>query len=81
MLARGGQPLGELEHAVVLLAVAGLVPGLVVEVLPTGIVGANGLDVPVAVGADPDVLPRGRDDERLGPLAVLGVMAEPSAPT
>src|SRR4051794_9026443 len=43
-----------------------------VEILPAPrVVGADRLDVAVAVGADPDIAPGGRDDERLGTLAVL----------
>ena len=49
--------------------VTGQPPLLVVEVLPPpGGVGADGLDVPVRIRADPDVLPRRRDDERRDPL-------------
>ena len=54
--------------------VAGQPPLLVVEVLPApGGVGADGLDVPVRIRADPDVLPCRWDDQRRDPLARLGI--------
>ena len=63
-----GQRLRHLQHPVELLLVAFLLPFLVVEVLAAaGRVGADGLDVPVGVRADPDLLPRGRDDQVLDP--------------
>jgi hypothetical protein len=59
--ADAGESPGELEHVVELLAVAAGAPPVVVAVLPpAGGVRADGLQVPVGVGADPDVCPRGR---------------------
>ena len=85
LLARGRELAGQHAHPVVLLAAPRLVPGVVVEVLAsTGVVGADGLDVPVRVRADPDVLPGRRDDEggdalprlRVDPLPVGVDVAE-----
>jgi hypothetical protein len=49
---------------------------LVVEVLsPTGVVGADCLQVPVGHGADPYLFPRRRDDQQLATLALIGCKA------
>src|SRR5205085_7810174 len=54
------QGTGELEGVVELLLIAPLAPPLVIQVLPpAGGVGADGLEVPVLVGADPDIDPSG----------------------
>ena len=59
-----GQALGEGQDPLVLLGVALDPPLVVVAVLPaSGRVGAEGLDVPAGVRADPDVLPRRRDHQ------------------
>ena len=51
-----------------LRAVPSLAPDVVIAILPsTGGVGAGRLQVAVGVGADPHVLPRGRDRERTDP--------------
>ncbi|HEX6761584.1 MAG TPA: hypothetical protein VF094_02160 [Gaiellaceae bacterium] len=51
-----------------------------VEVLAAaGGVGADGLEVPVAERADPDVLPRRRDRERADPVE-LAAVGEPVSP-
>jgi len=53
-------------------------PLLVVEVLPpTGVVGADCLQVSVGSGADPDLLPSRWDDEQLAALDVLCGKAVP----
>jgi hypothetical protein len=45
---------------------------LVVEVLsPTGVVGADCLQVPVGRWADPNLFPRRRDDQQLATLALF----------
>jgi hypothetical protein len=68
---------GELEHAVELLAVAPLPPGVVVEVLaPPGGVGADGLEMAAGIGADPDVGPRRGDRERADAPELLRVANE-----
>jgi hypothetical protein len=61
-----GQRPAELADPGELLAVALHPPGLVVQVLPPpGVVGADGLQVTVWPRADPHVLPRRRDHQRL----------------
>ena len=72
-LAGLGQAGGDGEHAVVLGLVPLLAPDRVVQVLAAaGVVGADGLDVPVGRRADPHVLPRRRDHEGLAPGDVVG---------
>src|SRR5919106_6813721 len=66
---------GEAEHLVELLLVAALAPAHVVEVLaPAGRVGSHGLDMPLRVGADPDLVPRGRDDQVADALEHLDIL-------
>src|SRR5918996_1170232 len=61
---QAGQLPGEAGHRLELLPVAPLAPEVVVAVLlAAGGVGPGGLDVAERVGADPDVLPGGRDGE------------------
>ena len=68
-----GEPAGHLGHPLELQLVAPGAPVRVVEVLPAaGVVGADRLEVAVRERADPDVLPRGRDHQRLDPRDVLG---------
>jgi hypothetical protein len=56
-----------------LLLVTPLAPALVVEVLPpSGGVGADGLEVPVLVGTDPDV-------DQAGGTASVSILARTSA--
>ena len=63
-----GQAAAQVQHPVVLHPVPGRPPVVVVAVLAApGGVHADRLDVPVRVGADPDVLPGRRDDQRLDP--------------
>lgn len=71
-LPRLGERLAETEHPVELLRVPPGPPDRVVEVLPTaGVVGADGLQVPVGVRRDPGVRPRRLDDEvATGPAGV-----------
>ncbi len=62
------------QDAVELHLVALDPPVRVVEVLPPSrVVGADGLDVPVRVRRDPDLLPRGWDRQRLDALDLVGV--------
>ena len=78
----------EAEHLVELLLVAPSAPLRVVEVLPPSRrVRAHRLDVAEGVGADPDALPGGRDDELadalehllvVDPLAVFVQIFEPA---
>ena len=69
--ARVGERRRELESARELAAVTTLAPARVVEVLTaTGIVDAGRLDVGVRIDGDPDVLPRGRNDEVMNALAI-----------
>jgi hypothetical protein len=64
-----GEPGGHLDHPVELRLVPLRPPHRVVQVLPpAGVVGAHGLQVRVRVRRDPDVAPRGRDDQRLDAL-------------
>ena len=64
LLAQPRQRLREARHLVELLGVPAGAPGVVVAVLlaPRG-VDAGGLQVPVRIRTDPDVLPRRRDAE------------------
>ena len=67
VLAQRRQRAGEARHVVELLGVAPGAPGLVVEVLlAAGGVDARRLQVAARVGADPDVLPGGRDARARG---------------
>ena len=60
------QRLRHLQHPVELLLVAFLLPLLVIQVLAAARgIGADRLDVAVRMRADPDVLPRGRNDQIL----------------
>src|SRR5690606_724947 len=71
--AERGQGLPEGDHPVELDPAAHLAPALVVAVLLAALlVAAGGLEVAVRERADPDLVPRRRDRERLDPLA-LGV--------
>ena len=80
LLAGPGERAPEGEHPVELLGITAGPPVGVVEVLPSpGRVGADGLQVPVGIGTDPHVLPRGRDHQRPDPLGVLAVEAMPVA--
>jgi hypothetical protein len=68
------QLLGEAEHVVELLAVALFAPLRVVEVLLASRgVDPGRLEVPSGIGADPHVLPRGRDHELLQPQDLVWV--------
>ena len=70
--SRPWQPLRHGEDALELLRVTLTPPLRVVHVLAaSGRVGADDLDVPVRVRADPHRLPRGRDHQRLDPRHVL----------
>jgi hypothetical protein len=65
-LTDGGQSGAEEEHALVLGFVADLAPARVVAALLTALgIAAGGLEVSVGDGADPDLLPGGRDYEGL----------------
>src|SRR5690606_33626464 len=86
--AEAGERLAEGDHPGVLQPVpVGLPVGVVAVLLAAARVAAGGLEVAARVGADPHVLPRGRDHERLdaGPLrfgyerAVGGVVREAPA--
>jgi hypothetical protein len=67
-LSDGRQGGPEVLDPVVLVLVPLLAPPIVVPVLTaSGRTGADGLDVPSRVGADPDVLPGWRDDQGLDP--------------
>jgi hypothetical protein len=64
--ADAGEGAAEFKHPVELLPVLLVAPPVVVPVLATpGDVGPDSLDVAVLTRADPDVFPRGRDDQRL----------------
>ena len=70
----------ELQHPVVLAAVPLFPPQIVVAVLTAARgVSAHGLDVAGRIGADPDVLPGRRDDERLDAGQGLRIPHRPSA--
>src|SRR5205085_12598312 len=74
-LAKPRQRAREREHLVELLLVAPLPPALVVPVLTAArSIRADGLQMPIRVGADPDVLPCRRDRERADALERLGVV-------
>src|SRR4029453_9031724 len=84
-----GQPGNQLLHPLVLGPVADLTPDRVVQVLPsTGVVGTDGLDVAIGMGADPDVLPGRWDHQGVDPLfgllvnrpSVVVPVAPPLAP-
>jgi hypothetical protein len=65
---------GEIKHVVELRAVTQLAPARVVQVLlAPGVVVARRLRLPHRVGADPHVLPRGRDRELLEAQQLVGV--------
>ena len=83
-----GQPGRHLQHAIVLLLVAQLPPGRVVQVLAAPrVVRADRLDVPVGPAADPHVVPGGRDHQVADAAEHLGIgdavltveIAEPTA--
>jgi hypothetical protein len=69
-----GQRARHLQHPIELLLVALVLPLLVVEVLAAACrVCSDRLDVSVRVGADPHLLPRGRDHQVLDSLQRCGV--------
>jgi hypothetical protein len=73
-VAQARKGAGEVDHLVELLAIAALAPAVVVAVLlAPRCVGAGGLDMAHRIGADPDVLPRGRDGEGADAVEDLGV--------
>jgi hypothetical protein len=88
--AQAGERAGELKDVGELLAVAHLAPARVVEVLLAARrVDAGGLQVPQGIGADPHVLPCGRDRQLLNAqerlriaeaCAVEVLIAEPASP-
>jgi hypothetical protein len=64
--ADGGEAFGDVEDVFVLgLFLFGAELGVVQVLAASGGVGADGLEVAVGAGADPDVLPGRRDDEGL----------------
>src|SRR2546421_2984169 len=74
VLAQLRQRAGEAQHVVELLLVAPLAPLAVVEVLLAALlVDARRLDVAAGERADPDLLPRRRDDEVADAREDLGV--------
>ena len=67
---------GNFQHSVVLQSIPFQPPLLVIEVLPpASVVGANRLEVSVGHGADPHLLPSGRNDQQLAALNLFGVEA------
>ena len=72
------QPAGELAHRLVLARRPALLPAVVVAVLlAPGFVEPGGLDVADRIGADPDLLPGGRDRQLADPLQRLLVVDPP----
>lgn len=70
---------GEVEHALELLAVAPLAPGVVVQVLPpSGRVHSGGLEMAERIGTDPHVRPRGRNRQGADPLELTPVANQPA---
>ncbi len=75
MDAPAGQVFGQAQCPVVLLFGPLGLPSLVVQVLAaTGGVGANCLNVAVLMRTDPNLLPRGRNDQCLDPRQRLGIV-------
>src|SRR4029078_6945520 len=75
VVAEVGQRPGERDHVRELLLVPALAPARVVEVLlATAVVEAGRLDVAAGVGADPDLVPRRRDDELVDPREDLRLL-------
>ena len=74
-LADDGKRLAELDHALVLGLVADLAPPRVVPaLLASTLVASGSLQVAVGVGADPDLAPGRRDDERADASKKLNVV-------
>jgi hypothetical protein len=76
---QGPEGVGEVEHALELLPVAPLAPGVVVEVLPpSGRVHSSGLEMAERIGADPHVRPRWRNRQRADPPELVPVSERPA---
>ena len=66
-----GEPMADVGEAIEVGGGPRLGPAVVVPVLPApGVVDTHGLQMPVRVGADPHLGPRGRQHQRLAPLPV-----------